>query len=193
MTDRTGMLALLRGYEAEDTGEREMVERTIRFAEAHTDCCERSLQIGHMTGSAWILDETRTYALMTHHRKLNRWLQLGGHADGSADLLAVALREAREESGLAELRVVSEEPFDVDVHLIPARGDEPAHYHYDVCFELEADQDARLVVSEESHRLAWISIEELASRPDSDESIRRKARKTLRARNGTSRATMDSL
>jgi 8-oxo-dGTP pyrophosphatase MutT (NUDIX family) len=179
MKTRADVLAVLRVYGPDDTAEREMVQRTIEFIEANHNCCERSLKSGHLTGSAWILDETGTYALMTHHRKLDRWLQLGGHADGDFDLLAVALREAREESGLTEFRVVSSAPFDVDVHLIPARGEEPAHFHYDVCFELQAMRDAPLTVSEESHTLAWIPVQELANRHDSDESIRRKARKTL--------------
>ena len=176
---RADMVAMLKAYRPEEAAELEMLERTIEFAEAHEDCCERSLAVGHMTGSAWIVDQTRAYALMTHHRKLNRWLQMGGHADGSADLLAVALREAGEESGLAGLRVLSKAPFDVDVHLIPERGSEAAHFHYDVRFLLEADRGEELVVSEESHALAWLPLEELM---ESGESIVRMVRKT---RNGT--------
>lgn len=179
MMHRGHVLALLSGYAPADPAEREMVQRTIRFVQAHEDCCERSLAIGHLTGSAWIVDHSGAFALMTLHRKLNRWLQLGGHADGSADLLAVALREAREESGLSQFHVASPAPFDVDVHLIPARGAEAAHQHYDVCFQMSAARDAPLVVSEESHTLAWIAVAELACRSDCDESIRRKARKTL--------------
>jgi 8-oxo-dGTP pyrophosphatase MutT (NUDIX family) len=171
---RFEMVAMLKAYHPEDAGEQEMLGRMIEFAEAHEDCCERSLVVGHMTGSAWVVDQVREYALMTHHRKLNRWLQMGGHADGSADLLAVALREAREESGLAGLRVLSETPFDVDVHLIPARGTEAAHFHYDVRFLLEADRGEALVVSEESHALAWLPLGELAG---SGESIVRMVRK----------------
>jgi 8-oxo-dGTP pyrophosphatase MutT (NUDIX family) len=169
-----------------------MVRRTIEFIEAHHDCCERSLEVGHLTGSAWIVDESRSHVLMTHHRKLNRWLQLGGHADGDFDLLAVALREANEESGVTGFRVLSAKPFDVDVHLIPARGEESAHYHYDVCFELESARDAPLTVSEESHRLEWIPVHQVAERYDSDESIRRKARKILRTDAAERPADMES-
>lgn len=178
---RVEMVAMLRRYAPEDAGELEMFGRMIEFAEAHGDCCERSLAVGHMTGSAWVVDREREHALMTHHRKLNRWLQMGGHADGSPDLLAVALREAREESGLAGLRVLSEMPFDVDVHLIPERGAEAAHFHYDVRFLFEADRAEELVVSEESHALAWIPLGELSS---SGESILRMVRKTARLTTG---------
>src|SRR5215510_11521790 len=92
-----------------------------QFVAANPNCFERSLQIGHVTGSAWIVDLDRTHALLTHHRKLNKWLQLGGHADGDPDILRVALREAREESNLDAIRPVSENIFDVDIHVIPAR------------------------------------------------------------------------
>ena len=112
-----------------------MVADTIRFIEEHPDCLLRSCLSGHLTGSAWIVDASRTRTLLTHHRKLDKWLQPGGHADGQADPLGVALREAEEECGVA-VRPVSTAIFDVDRHLIPARGDVPAHYHYDLRFML---------------------------------------------------------
>ena len=88
--------------------------------------------------------------LLTQHAKLGRWLQLGGHSDGDPDTLEVALREAREESRL-EVRAVDENIFDLDVHLIPVRGDEPAHYHMRVLVQAMED---RFRVSEESRALA---------------------------------------
>jgi 8-oxo-dGTP pyrophosphatase MutT (NUDIX family) len=115
--------------------------------------------------------------LLTHHKKLGRWLQLGGHADGDSQVMRVASREAEEESGLKQLALVSREIFDIDVHLIPERGQEPAHYHYDVRFLFEADKNETLVVSEESNDLAWVplvSIEDYSC----EESILRMVRKT---------------
>ena len=93
--------------------------------------------------------------LLAHHRKLGRWLQPGGHSDGDPDTLAVALREAREESGL-DVRALDDAIFDIDVHRIPARGREPAHLHFDVRFLVQAEHD-RFRVSDESHALAWVS------------------------------------
>ena len=90
-----------------------MTAATLDFVRAHPDCLARTCAPGHLTGSAWIVSPDRRRTLLTHHRKLGKWLQLGGHADGDADLLAVALREAREESGLRGLRVVDASLFPV--------------------------------------------------------------------------------
>lgn len=154
-----------------------MLAETLRFVEAEPRCADRNLPVGHLTGSAWIVDARRTRALLTHHRKLNKWLQLGGHADGDLDLASVASREAREESGLTRLRLASPQIFDLDRHWIPARKDEPAHWHYDLRFLFEADPDEPLVITPESKDLAWI---ELARLPDfnPEESLLRMARKT---------------
>lgn len=161
-----------------DANEATMLAQIARFVAGYETCFERTLKVGHITGSAWIIDLDRSHALLTHHRKLDRWLQLGGHSDGDANTLNVALREGQEESGLQTLRPVSEAIFDVDVHLIPARKDEPDHYHYDVRFLLEADRNIPLVISEESNELAWVPLEEIFNLAP-DASIRRMVEKSL--------------
>ena len=177
---RDQVLTLLRAHAAKplDAHEAAMAADMIRFVEAHSECAERTFQIGHLTGSAWIVDRERKRTLLTHHRKLNKWLQLGGHADGQLDLQAVAMREAHEESGLTRLRVVDAAIFDVDRHLIPARKTEPDHWHYDIRFMIEADPDEPFVVSDESHDLAWIEVARMAEF-NAEESMARMARKTL--------------
>lgn len=155
---RKPLLNLLARYNATEQLDDRARDRIAAFVEANADCFERSLLQGHVTGSAWIVDPSRSQCLLTHHRKLERWLQLGGHADGQADILEVAMREAREESGLASLVPVATEIFDCDVHSIPARKTEPQHWHYDVRFLLEADPDEALVISEESKELAWVPL-----------------------------------
>lgn len=150
----------------------------VEFLEAHPFAFERADRVGHFTGSAWLVSADGLRVLLTHHRKLDRWLQLGGHADGDADLARVALREAEEESGLAGL-VVERAIFDLDRHRIPARGDEPGHWHYDVRHVVRATGSEGFVVGEESHALAWRDIGELARDPATDESMRRMARRWL--------------
>lgn len=174
---RESLLAELRALAPFDEREAAMRDRLVAFVAAHDDAFDRTLAIGHVTASAWIVDPTRTRALLTHHRKLDKWLQLGGHADGDVDLRRAALREAREESGLTSLRFAAGGIYDVDVHPIPAGPGEPAHDHYDVRFALEADPGEPLVISAESNELAWIPIEAL-EQYGADDSVLRLARKT---------------
>lgn len=171
------LLAALAAYEPCDERESAMRAQIEEFVRSTPDCFERSQASGHITGSAWIVDESHANALLLHHRKLDRWLQPGGHADGEADVRAVALREAREETGLTRLRPARSGIYDVDVHVIPTRGDEPEHFHYDVRFAFVADPAESLVLSDESHAIAWHPIAEL-DREGVDESVRRMARKT---------------
>lgn len=177
---RTPLLEALADYQTHYPDETPVVERFATFVRAHADCFERSLLLGHVTGSAWVVNAPGTHVLLTHHRKLNMWIQLGGHADGDADVRRVAYREAQEESGLARLEPVANTIFDVDIHAIPARGDEPAHFHYDVRYAFRALGSDRFKVSEESHDLAWLPVDNLQAYTD-EVSMHRMARKWLRA------------
>lgn len=142
------------------------------------DAFERRRLAGHFTASAWLVDASGARVLLTHHRKLDRWLQLGGHADGDRDLARAALREAQEESGLTGLRV-EQGIFDLDQHLIPEHKGVPGHWHYDVRYVVHADGGDAFVVSDESHALAWRDIAALAADEGADASLRRMAGKWL--------------
>lgn len=179
--DRDRLLDELRAYLPADPRERAMRDRLLAFVAANPLAFARELLVGHVTASAWIVDPSRTRALLTHHRKLDRWLQLGGHVDGDPDVRAGALREAREESGLTSLRFAQDAIYDLDVHAIPARPGEPAHEHYDVRFAFYADPAEPLVVSVESKQLAWVPLDALDA-TDADESVLRLARKTATLR-----------
>jgi 8-oxo-dGTP pyrophosphatase MutT (NUDIX family) len=133
---------------------------------------------GHFTASSWLVDRAGQRVLLTHHRKLERWLQLGGHADGDRDLARVALREAEEESGLTGLSVDAA-IFDLDRHWIPERGEVPGHWHYDVRYVVHAAGSEDYVVSEESHDLAWREIATIAHETGADASMERMAGKWL--------------
>jgi 8-oxo-dGTP pyrophosphatase MutT (NUDIX family) len=148
------------------------------FMAENADAASRERLAGHLTGSAWLVSADGTRVLLTHHRKLGAWLQLGGHADGDADLARVALREAEEESGLSDL-IVEGDIFDVDRHRIPARSNEPEHWHYDVRYVVRATGSEDFVVSDESHALAWRDVRELAADASVDASVRRMAAKWI--------------
>jgi len=167
----------LTAHQAYDSNEMHMLRQIRQFVTKYPDCFERGLSVGHITGSSWIIDQDRSHVLLTHHRKLDAWFQLGGHSDGDPNTLAVALREGQEESGLNNLKPVSEAIFDVDVHLIPARKNEPDHYHYDVRFLLEADRHEPLTISRESNELAWVTLDETLNLSQ-DESIQRMVAKS---------------
>ena len=185
---RAPLLDLLDRYEARHPIERGAVGRIRELVRNHADCFERSCLPGHVTASAWIVSSDRRRFLLTHHRKLDRWLQLGGHADGDPDVFAVALREAREESGLDGFDWLAgsddpREPFpiDVDVHRIPARPDEPAHDHHDIRFLLAARPGQSLAISRESKALAWFEWEHLDEQLTEESLVRlgRKARQVI--------------
>lgn len=136
---------------------------------------------GHFTASAWVVNHRRTHTLLTLHRKLGRWLQLGGHADGNENLLEVALKEAEEESGLTSLKLVDLTIFDLDKHIIPQRPHVQEHFHYDVRYLFEADINEPLVMSDESVSLAWITFDSVVDMIGYNPSILRMLEKTSKS------------
>lgn len=153
----------------------------IAFLSHHEDAFERSCPLGHFTGSAWIVNQQRTKVLMMHHAKLNKWLQLGGHCDGQQEILEVALKEAKEESGLSTITPLSDHIYDMDIHLIPARPNENSHYHYDVRFLMSADSDQPLVMNHEAKALTWVPLERVHEKSQ-ERSILRMVEKTIGAK-----------
>lgn len=153
---RNSLLHLLKEYHPVAQEEIKCKDRMIEFIKKNPNCFDRSLKEGHITGSAWLLSKDGSKVLLMHHAKMNRWLQLGGHCDGECDVLEVAVKEAQEESGIINIVPVSTKIFDIDIHLIPERVDEPAHYHYDVRFLLQVNSDEPVVQNRESKELRWI-------------------------------------
>lgn len=154
---------------------RAVAEEIYAFVAAHADCFCRTQKLGHITGSAWLLNPAGDKALLTLHHNLQRWMQLGGHSDGDPDTLAVALREATEESGIEGIVPVSPDIMDVDIHRIPDRPakNEPAHWHYDIRFLMRAPHE-HYRISPESDDLAWWSAADIEARSaELDEAVKR--------------------
>jgi len=145
----------------------------LKFLHENDNNFERSNLYGHITGSSWLLNKDKTKTLLNHHRKLNMWMNFGGHADGATDILSVAIKEAQEESGLKNIFPVQDSIFDVDVHAIPSNATkgEPEHLHYDIRYILwTSEKDYS--VSKESINLKWVDLDEALEILKSDSLVR---------------------
>lgn len=134
------------------------------------DLWTRKNETAHFTASAWVTDPTRTKVLMCYHNIYHSWSWLGGHADGESDLLAVALREAREESGIRSARPVSEDIFSLEALTVDGHEKRGAyvssHLHLNVTYLLEADEGEALTVKpDENSGVRWFTLEESETAP----------------------------
>lgn len=161
---RNDLIDRLSTYKTVFMEEAAMVNRTLNFVQNHVDCFDRRLMHGHVTGSAWVVNPARTRTLLLHHRKLNRWFQPGGHADGDPDILQVVLKEASEESGvnIEYVKLLSENIFDVDIHTIYPSEHDDRHEHYDIRFLIEIDDRLEIPGNNESHQIGWIPLNKVS-------------------------------
>ena len=139
---------------------------------------------GHFTASCYIVD-AEGRLLVHHHRRLQRWLQMGGHVEPGESTAAAALREGSEESGLRDLALVGDAIFDLDIHGIPAAKGEPDHDHFDVRYLARtASPEAIAMDGAESNELAWVTLPRAAELMPGPESHRvlRKIERLLRER-----------
>lgn len=176
--DLSDAAALLRSAALEGDEPARFRTDVLEFLDRNADAALRSCAPGHLTGSALVVDASGTRSLLMLHRKLGRWFQPGGHADGDTNLAAVALREASEETGIAGLRVAVP-AIDLDVHLVSPPGEEP-HLHLDLRFLVVAGEGAQEVGNEESLALRWVDeagLDQLD--PPVDDSTRRLLRRGL--------------
>lgn len=168
----SSMLALLETYRNTWSMESDRIDRFIQFIRGQWENLKTEDRIGHLTGSAWIVNTKRDKVLLTHHRKLEQWFQLGGHTEAFETIEAAAQREAYEESGLSTLKLLSHEIYDIDDHIIPERSGQPAHTHFDIRFIFEADDTEQIRLSAESKEVKWVELNEVLSY-SSDVSIER--------------------
>lgn len=135
--------------------------RIFELIDEHEDIAVRTCRPGHLTGSAFVVDPSRSLGLLLFHTKLQKWLQPGGHADGDTNLAHVALREAEEETGIEGLQVVAP-AIDVDIHQVDPPA-EDAHLHLDVRFLVLCPAGAEPVGNHESQGFRWVTADELAA------------------------------
>lgn len=132
--------------------------KMLEFLNSYENPFNRQLAVGHFTASAFLLNSDKTKFLLMHHAKLGKWLQPGGHCDGNSNVLAVAIKEAQEESGIPDIQLVSTQIYDIDVHFIPANEREPGHYHYDVRFLLKTINNDSFTINSEAKELKWLEF-----------------------------------
>ncbi|GGR29389.1 NUDIX hydrolase [Streptomyces roseolus] len=159
MTLHDDAVLVLKGYEDQP----ELRELYLEHLAAHPDGMYKPCSAGHLTGSALVIDPARGRVLLTLHKKLGLWLQMGGHCEeGDPTMEAVALREAAEESGIPGLTLLPGGPVRLDRHPIPA----PCNWHLDVQYAALAPAEAVARISEESLDLKWFAYDEVAAVAD---------------------------
>lgn len=161
---RRALAEALSRHRPADEAEAADLDAIAAFVARHERPFDRTIPEGHLTGSAITVSADGKRVVLLHHRKLDRWLQPGGHGDpGETRGEEVALREAIEESGIAGLALhpTAPRPLDVDVHDIPARGSEPAHQHLDLRYLVVAPAGAAIAPAlAELHEIRWVAWDE---------------------------------
>jgi 8-oxo-dGTP pyrophosphatase MutT (NUDIX family) len=163
---RKKLLSILENHQSEDEKEKRDVAKITELVLSHPNIFNKNCEPAHLTGSALVVDPKRGAVLLHLHKKLNKWLQFGGHTEYEIDLSEVALREGTEETGISDLRLFPGGteiiPVDIDMHIISQKDDRPEHYHLDFRYILVTDLPESLHVGEdESNVFNWIPFSEV--------------------------------
>lgn len=160
MENRQSLIKSIQAYKAFDENEALYIPEFLNLLKEE-NCYQRSNLHGHITASVWVTNKSKDQVLLLHHKKLDKWLQPGGHADGNENLIAVAMKELEEETGLSNVSLQSHKIFDLDIHTIPERKGVPIHKHYDVRFLVVADVSEKLLQNHESTALRWFHLDKV--------------------------------
>lgn len=162
---REEVIDKIRKYEP--ANEQETTDKVLMLSwlEHNDDAFSRENAIAHVTVSGWVVNKDRSKVLMVYHNIYDSWSWLGGHADGETDLLSVAVKEVKEESGLAEVHPVSEDIMSLEVLTVDGHEKKgryvSSHLHMNVTFFLEADSESALSIkADENSDVAWFTPEE---------------------------------
>ena len=173
--NKAELTQLIHKYPTDDTNK----ALTLLFLESHNDFWSRENKYGHITASCWVINHKKDMALLTHHKKFNKWFQLGGHIEeNDNDIYTACQRELEEESGLKSGKILSKEIFDIDVHKIPSKKGIAEHFHFDIRILFEAD-DTEVISFDtaESMLVKWIRLDEIRE-VSKEESITRMINKS---------------
>jgi len=164
---RTQLIAELENYHTDNAIEQLCIPKFLELLN-EPRCFYRDCFPAHITGSALLLSADGDKVLMNHHKSLNMWMQFGGHADGDEDILAVAIRETMEESGIIAFKPITPNIVDLDIHEIPAnvKKNEPTHFHYDIRYLMRMTGEQQAIISDESNALQWMTFEEARTKGD---------------------------
>lgn len=171
--NKKSILDLIKKHQTSFDEEIEFQKQIIKFLEENDDFALRSNLIGQITGSAWIVNKERTKVLLIHHKKLNKWLQIGGHIEDTDQTIEeTILREVKEESGLKDLKLLSSSIYDIDIHTIPPKKEVTEHLHFDIRLIVEADENEDLTPqNDEILDIKWYNLHEVQNLAESNTSI----------------------
>lgn len=161
---RTQVLSLLNNYKKnlfffpEEAGNFDLM---YNFVCHEPECLDKDHRAGHITTSSFVLTYSLDAVLLMHHKKIDKWLLIGGHTDGEGNLLEAALKQVRIESGISGIMPVRTSIFDIDAHIVPERKNEPEHWHFDIRFLLKAPKNARYLGNNEAQVLKWVRLDEI--------------------------------
>lgn len=162
---KNDLLDAVRDYANRYPRERD-VQRVSEFLQREDNLFGRDSKVGHLTCSAWVVDPGRTLAVLVYHRRLNRWIQPGGHIEPFETPAEGALREAEEESGILGLKLLDTKIFHISIMNFPEGKDGPGHLHFDLRYLIQAPKEASLYASEEVGGVKWVSLNQLEQYSD---------------------------
>lgn len=166
--NRAELSEAIRAFRPENEQEEADKKGILAFLAANENAFKRDNTIAHMTASAWVVNHDRTKVLMVYHKIYDSWSWTGGHADGEENLLAVALREVTEETGVSSVTPVSDDIFSLEILTVDGHEKHgsyvPSHLHMNVTYLLEADEEEPLTVCEDENKgVAWFGLDEALS------------------------------
>lgn len=178
--DQKTLIYLLQNHSPTSEEEITYKDRTLYFVAENKNFFSRENLKGHITGSAWILSPDSRQVLLIHHARLDKWFQPGGHTEKQdPTIYHIAFREAMEETGLKSISPLSPNIFDVDIHIIPEKGNVPEHLHYDIRFVFKATDKIVSMEEKEIKGIKWIDLEYLINANKIEKSLQRMALKSI--------------